>query len=177
MLKWIDTTGGPAILLPVHYLDKWSWLLDFSGNIPSDFLDPNKTDYGKACGVNDDLEIITLKGFDVFVFGDEPLLTTAVSASSSELFFARLVYVDSLKNIDDLIGSGAFSPTVNWQIRTSFVNNLRHYILFDSAEGGRKVSKENSLDILMEEGQFDIYSAIYDPNPGIRLLLYKFQKN
>ena len=175
MINWIDTTGGPTVLIPKPYLSNWKGTFDSSGNIPDDFLDPAKTHYGKACETNEDIEIIEFNGFNAIVFGDEPLLTTAISNVSSEIIFIRWVCGNSLESAEEILNEINYN-SVNWKRRESFINTFEHYILFDSSENGIDVNRKTGIDIRFVEGKYEINSATFNPNSETQLLLYRFQK-
>jgi hypothetical protein len=77
-LIWIESAGGPLILLGEHHLNVWSGIFNKSlyakGIVVEvyDFMDAHEADYGKACRVNDYLGIIG----KAFILGEEPMPTT-----------------------------------------------------------------------------------------------------
>jgi len=79
MIKWIETTGGPIIILPAVEVENWSGCFSTESIsakkivVAEDFLDPNESDYGKACQIEDYIEIINFNNSEAVVLGDAPL--------------------------------------------------------------------------------------------------------
>jgi hypothetical protein len=61
-LKWIDSAGGPLIIISDKSYNLWNGILKRSSYLDNkiedadDFLNTDKADYGKACLVQDYLD-------------------------------------------------------------------------------------------------------------------------
>lgn len=69
-MKWIQSTGGPFVLISNELLDRWS---GYYG------------DYDRACGIQDWLGVLDVGSGQALVLNDEPMQTTAWSAGDRTL--------------------------------------------------------------------------------------------
>jgi len=91
MIKWLDTTGGPIIILPAVEVENWSGCYSTDSISAKkiidaeDFLNPNETDYGKACQIEVSIGIINFSNSKAIALGDEPLWTTFIKNKKTKL--------------------------------------------------------------------------------------------
>src|SRR5258707_15417127 len=80
-MNWIDSAGGPLIVLPLSHLLRWEGILPPSAGriVEATFRwNPKSgtaTDYDSACDVADLIGLLNLGDLEVLVLGDEPLST------------------------------------------------------------------------------------------------------
>lgn len=78
--NWIDSSGGPLLLLPAGLLESWQGIDAPEGRVihTESQWDPDgpATDYDRACDVEGYLGKIDVGGGHALVLGDEPMATT-----------------------------------------------------------------------------------------------------
>lgn len=88
-LIWIASAGGPLVLITENIVKKWSGILNRKEYLENNkreatnnFMDPDETDYGKACLVNDYLAVLTIENVQLLILGDEPVTTCSLSVDN-----------------------------------------------------------------------------------------------
>jgi hypothetical protein len=180
-LIWIESDGGPLVLLGENHLNVWSGIFNKSlytkGIVEEakDFMDAQEADYGKACLVDDYIGMIELEDGIALVFGEEPMPTTILYSSPNEAVFARWYYGET--DSETLLLALNFATIKNWEfiLNVNFVSNMQY--LFDAAFDGRglKNKKENTdfLQLHLNSGQYNVFSNKYEPNERTRFYLYR----
>jgi len=108
-LKWIDSAGGPLILISDKSYNMWSGILKRSSYLDKkiedadDFLNADEADYGKACLVQDYLGIVDIGSDFVLVLGNEPLLTTVFRSGDNRVVIARWYYGEDEELVDNYL--------------------------------------------------------------------------
>ena len=64
-LNWIDSAGGPLILIEQTYLNYWKGI----------FSDQEPTDYNRACAIDNYISLIEVGDGKALVLGDMPMRT------------------------------------------------------------------------------------------------------
>src|SRR5689334_12776726 len=78
---WVQSDGGPLILLERHLLPEWMGILPSrdgrrSANAVATATTPSRTDYDRACKINDYVGVVPVGAAHGLVLNDVPLLTT-----------------------------------------------------------------------------------------------------
>lgn len=81
---WLNSEGGPLVMLPAVQADIWKGALD------SDH-------YDLACNTEDYLSILNISNHSIIVLGDEPLPTCLLS-SEEKLFIIRCYWLNDEEN-------------------------------------------------------------------------------
>ena len=181
-LKWIDSAGGPLILISDNSYKLWSGILKRSSYLDNkiedadDFLNADETDYGKACLVRDYLGVVNVGDDTALILGDEPLLTTVFASVDGRVVIARWYYgedeelvVNNLKTID-------LNSIDNWEFAMTFSLCSDKQYLFDSACSANVFDKGNKdcLSMNINQGNYKIWTSIYEPNDKTKLIIHKF---
>ena len=160
-MKWIQSNGGPLVLIPRVHLDVWHGIEREVGD--------SMTHYDRACAVEADVAVLRVQGIDVLVLGDEPFSTAWVPEHNGGLL-VRWVYADSEKAIIDSIRSNSLSPTLMPNgVSFPAAGPCR---LFDAAEPGAHILG-HSLDLDLVGGQYAVTSAMVSPSRDLRLLVHR----
>ena len=181
--EWIQTSGGPLILIDSEVVEFWSGILERSsylqgnGHLSTDFMDPLEADYGKACSINDYLGIVNIEKQNALVFGDEPLSTTIVHSSNYEATISQWVYGE--KESEQALQTVDFSA-LNWGFNEVIKFSSSEQYLFDAAIDGRSlVAKDNGtffLKMNLSPREYQVFSTFYEPDSQTRFILYKLMK-
>jgi hypothetical protein len=97
-INWVSTGGGPLVVIPVEIAHLWRG--DGGLGLPNGDLSlvweavKTRTDYGRACGIDDYLGILQVGPGRCLVFGDEPLATAFQSTQDGGIF-VRWVHAES----------------------------------------------------------------------------------
>ncbi len=176
-LKWIQSNGGPLLLLSRSLLSCWNGARS-STDFSDDYVyDPSfDCHYNRACAVEDYVGLIGVGDGVGLVLDDSPDMTTWCSSNAhgkTAGILIRWEYADSeanvLRHLKD-IPEEVWKPTGI----TFKVENEPLY-LFDSAYAGRNIEETGSLLINLQADSYEISIAYYQPDAGTRLLLHGFQ--
>ena len=182
-LKWIDSAGGPLILISDKSLKLWSGILKRSSYLDSkiedadDFLDADEADYGKACLVEGYLGIVDVGSDTALVLGDQPFLTTIFHSVDNKVVIARWYYGDDEQTVDNYLKTIDLNSIINWEFALTLkVTSDRQY-LFDSACSSSMLDKGNTeiLIVNIKEGDYKIWTSIYEPDDKTKLIIHKLE--
>jgi hypothetical protein len=182
-LKWIDSTGGPLILISDKSYKLWSGILKRSSYLDNkiedadDFLNADETDYGKACSVQDYLGAVKVEDDTVLVLGDEPLLTTVFLSVDDRTVIARWYYGEDEQSVENFLKTIDLNSIDNWEFALTLNLSSDKQYLIDSACSASMFDKSNdhlSLDI--QQGDYKIWTSVYEPDDKTKLLIHKLDK-
>jgi hypothetical protein len=183
-LKWIESAGGPLILMPEELLSEWSGI-----NPPADgriieatsrWHDRPVSDYDRACEINEYHGVIKVAMGDAWVMGDTPDATTWWADPKNPLeggFLIRWLCADNEEEMIRHFPSltcNIFSPSI-----TRFSAGSGRLVLFDSASPGTQACAEEKgcLRILLSPGDYAVaVDEFYFPDPHTEMLVHHFQR-
>jgi Immunity protein 21 len=111
--SWIDSLGGPLMMLPASSLSKWrgsSGASEMGTGMPALGTDDGGTDYDWACAVNDLIAVRRIYGDVALVLNDQPLGTTWRQISSREGVVARAWTADQPRPVLSRMLAGLTDP-------------------------------------------------------------------
>ena len=161
-LNWIDSGGGPLILLEQTALKDWQ----------GSSLEQEPDDYDRACAVKDYIGLIKVGDREAIVLGDEPM-TTAWFPSANQPGGIIVCWGCADSEADVIQALSAIPEEVWSDTGLSFQVGKTPLVLFDSAYPGENM--EESLRINLEEGQYAISTAEYEPNEETSLILHRLE--
>ena len=186
-LQWISSTGGPLVLINTQDLNKWfggysftteenkiEIYLDGGGLVlEEDFLNPQKTHYGKACEHPNLCRIIDFDDKQVIVLGDEPA-ATAWFPYSDDLggIFIRWIFADDEESI---LRSLKGIPNLGWERNGRFTAKSPSFKLIDSFSPGINIKENESLAITLNPGNYDLATLEYQPDVSTHLRLHQLE--
>jgi len=163
-LKWIESGGGPLLLASQALVAQWRGVEPVSDST-------GRTDYQRACAVQDEIDTIGLGSAQAVVFGDEPD-RTAMFLHALDLVVVRWRWANSeeellsalMESIDQLpfSSSGTFSTVAG------------AHLLFDSAFSGKDIPQ--SVDALLEGGEYELGTAYFKPTSSINALVHRLRR-
>lgn len=164
--KWIESDGGPLVLIPR------SLLLDWHGNSQRK-LDRN-TDYDRACSVDSEIGVIGLSGRDILVFGDEPDRTCMFICSPHFFLVIRWRWA---RSESDLLSKIDVDDIKNIPLkRRGFLDVISdEYVLFDSAFSGNEVV--DFLSIPLSSGVVCFDTIECKPDSSTCAVIHRFWVN
>ncbi|BAY14152.1 Imm21 family immunity protein [Calothrix sp. NIES-2098] len=186
-LKWISSTGGPFVLIHTLDLNKWFGGYSFTTEenkveihleggglvLEEDFLNPQKTHYGKACEYPNLCRIIDLDGKQVIVLGDEPATTAWFPyADDSGGIFIRWIYANDEESI---LRSLNGIPKKGWERNGIFNAKSSSFKLIDSFSPGINIKDNESLAITLNPGNYELATLEYQPDISTHLRLHKLE--
>ena len=183
-LKWIESAGGPFILISKKVVGFWSGILNRNSYLANrdgeveeaeDFLDPNEADYGKACLIEGWLGLTIVNDENVLVLGDEPINTTFFFSADKPIL-ARWSYGENTEFVNNLLLSADIDFIDNWEFVLEFNITSDKQFLFDSACSQNMLNDEEYLEINLKSGVYKVSTTIYEPNDKTQLILHKFEK-
>lgn len=154
--KWIESAGGPLILLPRGLLAEWTG--------------SDGDDYGRACTVTDYIETLEVAWGQGLVLGDTPD-STAVIDTGKGVALLRWLSADSEEQILSTVYA-TFDAARRLETLDFHVTEEEH-ILFDSACPG--VEFGDALPVRFEPGSYEVQTLELVGEP-VSYLLHLFQK-
>ena len=181
-LKWIDSEGGPLILLSDKSYKLWSGILNRSSYLDNkiedadDFLNADETDYGKACLVQDYLGVINIGDDLALVLGDEPLSTTIFHSIDNTVVIARWCYGENEDWVDNHLKTIKLNSIDNWEFALMFGLSSDKQYLFDSACSASMLKEgiNECLTVNIKQGVYQISTSIYEPDDKTKFIIHKF---
>lgn len=160
---WLETAGGPLILLEEDLVPDWRGYLP----IP----DSTVTDYDRACEVSDYLGTVEVGSRSGVVFGDQPY--SATWWHSRKLDSDLIVRWVCAENDASVVQALTDLSNRDWE-RTDveFEVTRGRLLLFDSAAPGDHI--DAFILIELPKGRYVAETLQYDPNKDTSLLLHRF---
>jgi hypothetical protein len=182
-LKWIDSTGGPLVLISDKNYERWSGILKRISYLDNkieeavNFLDADETDYGKACLINDYLGIVEVGNDIALILGDEPMMTTVFYSVNGKVLIARWCYGEDKELVDNILKDIDLNSIENWEFELQFNLSSNRQYLFDSACSSSMLASEidGYLQLDIRQGQYAIWTSIYEAIDNTKLILHKFE--
>ncbi|CAL9325002.1 Imm21 family immunity protein [Streptomyces sp. SudanB91_2054] len=154
-LTWLDTEGGPFIVVPRTALAHWSG---------------TEGDYDRACEVMDFVGVLELLGgAEALVLGEEPLSTAYLPEHRA---LVRWHYAESGKGVADIIRTGL--PNAEWE-EGPVLSTTGELVMFDAAYFGTKVGTlTDSTTVDLAAGRYRVESAAIEPNNLTSFRVHRF---
>ncbi len=134
-LTWVESMGGPLIVVPVSALQYWGGCTE-DGMIIGD--GDQSDDYDRACEVEGLAEVIGLRGcsyVSALVLGDEPASTCYLPEQRA---FVRRLAADSDAELLAAAEAALNDPTAPWE-ECGLWETDGPAVLMDSAEAGKNL--------------------------------------
>jgi hypothetical protein len=154
-LAWLDTEGGPFVLVPHSALAQWSG---------------TEGDYDRACEVTDLVGILSLPdGAEALVLGDEPLSTAYLPEYR---VLVRWYYAESDDGVADVIRDGL--PTAEWE-EGPVLSTTGKLVMFDAAYFGNEVGTlTDGTALELGAGRYRVDSASVEPDDLTSFRVHRF---
>ena len=159
-MEWIETNGGPFVMVPRRILHSWG------GCLPSSPTE--RSDYDRACEIGEYTGTLLEGGKLVLVFGDEPFRTTSI-VEGEERLVVRWIYAKTEHDIVEAIRGRRRSADVELP-RLALGGE---YILFDAAEPGSDI-RGQSLLLSFAPAEYTLSTALLNPSPDTSVLVHIF---
>lgn len=170
-LEWIDSNGGPLILLSRELLTAWS------GSDPREPGDDEvqslqETDYDRAGAVSGYIGLLAVDEGKGVIFWGEPMSTAWVPLTSTAGIFVQWSYGEEQT---DVIGHVHRFEERRWESSgLTFVVGRQPLYLFDASWPGREVPEH--LTITLDEGTYAIDTGIIRPDSKTELVVHRFRR-
>ncbi len=162
MVKWIESNGGPLLLLGESLLANWAG---------ADGPRPGPTDYERAAAVRDFVGVVPVDdGYGLVLWG-EPLPTTWWSRLDAvDGLFVRWIAAESDEQVNDTLEKLSDDVFVPSKVFITLTDP--NCMLFDSAMPGEDILTP-SMKIRLLPGRYRIDTAEYAKPGEIELLLHR----
>ena len=155
-LHWLNSTGGPLILLERSLLCYWRGTMTNSQSEPSD--------YDRACNVDDYLGLIDVGSGQALVLGDEPMQTCWWPLTLCQGILVRWHWAPS----EDVVYKSLAGDlnNITWEnadLEIRFSDG--DLIVIDSSCLGDDL--DDSLKFQLNPGQYRVDTALFRPNKDI----------
>ena len=162
-MKWVESGGGPLIVVPEQDLSSWNGIHPGQGE--------QQSDYDLACLGKEDLFIVEKANAQILVLGDEPFRTTWWPAEKG-LLLVRWIYAESEQAVASYLEDLGTQELRREQI-LSFSTPGR-CLLFDSAEPGDDI-RGDTLVLPLRAGTYRVGSCIVSPSEDLSLSVVVFE--
>lgn len=165
-LRWIDSLGGPLLLLDRQWLPHWRGYLGPSS-------DESGSDYARACAIDETLGILPIGPGQGLILGDEPLSTAWLPLPG--LRGGLIVRWRWAPDEAAVLAALPRLPSVMW-----LSNNLTlplptgQAVLFDTTDSGERIGA--NLSLTLDPGVYSVDTADYAPDATISLLLHRLTR-
>ncbi|MFJ5221188.1 Imm21 family immunity protein [Streptomyces sp. NPDC088354] len=134
---WVESLGGPLIVVPVSALPAWRGATE-TGVLAGDATAPD--DYDRACAVDDLAGVITIgeNGAQALVLADEPATSCYLPEQRA---FLRWLAADSAAKLKAAAETVLRDPDTPWEECGTWVSD-GPAVLFDSAAAGGELNVE-----------------------------------
>lgn len=162
-MQWIESGGGPLVVVPQTRLDRWRGVDCRSSD--------DTSDYDRACEVADDVAVVRVADTEILVLGEEPFRTTWLPDEKGGLLI-RWVYADKEDSIPEFLSAPGLEDALSAS-GVSFTTPGA-CVLFDSAEPGDDI-RGDSMALALKPGTYAVKSAIVKPSAEVRLLIHQLR--
>ncbi|WP_097963367.1 MULTISPECIES: Imm21 family immunity protein [Streptomyces] len=154
-LTWLETEGGPFIVVPRTALSHWSG---------------TEGDYDRACEVMDLVGVLELPdGAEALVLGYEPLSTAYLP---EHRVLVRWCYAESEEGVAEIILAGI--PTAEWDAGP-VLSTTGELVMFDAAYFGTEVGTLTDSTVLeLGAGRYRVDSASIEPDQLTSFRVHRF---
>lgn len=155
-VEWIESAGGPLLLAPRSSLKDWHGAGD-SG------CSATLSDYARACGIEDEVGVISVGNQSALVLGDEPDRTALIPVqATSEVLIVRWRWAAS----EDSLLSGVLvahtAHALPFATAAQLPTSSGEYVLFDSACSGSQVDRH--LSVPLKAGNYLVETTSFSPD-------------
>lgn len=162
-IVWIESAGGPLLLLEENLLAHWQGCFSNSEDTP--------TDCDRACDVDDYIGVIAVDSSHGIVLGEEPFPTAWWSlARLGEGLLVRWVYAENetavIHALEDLPDATWLRTDVEFQVSNGML------ILFDAACSGSDIGER--LEIEIPKGCYVTETSHYQPDEQTSVIIHRF---
>lgn len=166
-LKWLESAGGPLLLLEEHLLAHWHGAFSKSTQIST-------TDYDRACNIDDYIGIIEVGSGYGIVLGEEPFSTAWLQLPNPHnSFLVRWVFAENEAAVIDALSELQETKWKKTGAKIQFSNGK--LVLFDSACKGTNI--DDNLQIEISKGQYEVETLNYEPNEQTSIILHRFSSS
>lgn len=173
-LNWIDTLGGPHLLIPAESLSSWNGDEGWFDHL----FHEDDSDYARACRIQTWIGVVETGGNQALVLsGDAGAISWIPNSDSVGGLLVQWIGADNDKQILDAIENGAVlsclsdvnAERLNYTVKGS---GLMH--LIDSVDDGNSLCWPY-LDIEMPAGEYLIEAGYYEDS-NLMLVLRRLTK-
>lgn len=154
-LAWLETEGGPFVVVPRDALSHWSG---------------TEGDYGRACEVVELVGVLDLPdASEALVLGDEPLSTAYLP---EHRVLVRWCYAESEEGVADIVLAGL--PSAEWD-EGPVLKTTGELVMFDAAYFGTEVGNLADGTVLeLGAGRYRVDSASIEPDHLTSFRVHRF---
>jgi Immunity protein 21 len=147
-LRWVQSGGGPLVVLPQSHLASWG-----GSNRPRP-----ADDYGRACGVPGYQGVLAAGAAEALVLGDVPLLTAPCRLDGVR-YLLRWLYAPGEAEL--LAAFRAAAPSLAAVEVSAFRHPGGRAMLFDAAMPGRSRVR-GGVAFRLAAGRYDVVASVWE---------------
>lgn len=139
MNHWIESLGGPLVL--AHVVDMPNW-----GGTP-DRYPKEGGDYGRACAVDEYIDVIALGAHGALILGGDPARTTLLPEQNIILQLAAGSEADIEGNLAAMLPTFPWDCELTWRVTGPLA-------LWDSAASGLEARAVDTIELAINPGNY-----------------------
>jgi hypothetical protein len=167
----IKSHGGPLICIE-HELAP-SWLGVRANSIQAGLERAFSSDYERACGVSNFVEMIEVRNGNALILGDMPLETLICQPTGQLPMIVRIYYADAEADIEAKVEAAQYLDFSEPAEAILFVVRSRRILVFDAAYPGNDVA-DYSLSFDLSPGSYSVLTKSFELDERTSLLMHKF---
>jgi Immunity protein 21 len=175
-MRWISSAGGPLLLLDEGNIECWGGAIDIT--VAPDVKESSssggtRTDYDRACQIEDWLGRLVVGSGEALVLGGDPMATTWLGAEA--LDGGMLVRWLFAENEAEVLDNVRALPATAFQSQGLFSIGESKLLLFDSAFAGRNVRKYPTeyLAMQLKRGDYEVGTAVHESDDRMYVVVHR----
>jgi hypothetical protein len=158
--EWIQSNGGPLLLLPAELLRHWGGAAT--------------SDYERACAVREEIAELKVGNGVGLVLGVEPHQTAWVPRDDGGLL-VRWVYAEREAEAWAAVASAREGDVEPSSVASLVGGASGRCILFDSADSGHDL-RSAYLELSLAPGLYSVGTGTLSPGANVRLLVHRLRR-
>lgn len=163
-ITWIESGGGPLVLLEERLRDVWA------GIGQGEWEPGSGTDYDRACEVSDWIGLMEHGDGEAVVLGSEPAPTAFLNTALGPMLL-RWIHAPAgwrAPAVEALMEQ-TWETSASWEVRSA------PQIIQDAALGGQDTDADR-LVLDLRPGRYEILTAEYKPDAEVCMILHRLRE-
>ena len=163
--KWIETSGGPLVMMEKCKMTAWTGIGDTYPSPPG-----TVSHYDLACGVDGYIGSISIEGSQAVVLGDDPMQTSWMQLCENDGIIIRWNFAESKEQVEKLVITMPLDQ--DWEkCGVIFEITTSELAIFDSAP--RYEYLDDQLNFTLDPGKYEILNFRFEPIKDVSLILHR----
>ncbi|MFF6780705.1 Imm21 family immunity protein [Streptomyces sp. NPDC012510] len=159
VVRWVESSGGPLIVIPEAVLPFWAGA---DG-------DETSSDYDRACDLDGYVGLLPVGDTRALVLGHEPASTAYLSEHGTFVrWYAAESEAEILEDVPAALDAAVWEPEVEWRVPGPVV-------LFDAVWPGGATGQTDHVRVELDPGHYGVQAAYVSTGPETWLGLVRMR--